>query len=112
MMLTSLELMSIHQNAPKHINMCNHINVRGDPMPNMTLALPEDIYRIVKSQKEIRWSQIARQAIEDYAKKLEFMDELLKNSELTEQDAMELGKKVNQALHKRYLEMMEDASRN
>lgn len=96
--------------APKHINMCNHTNVRGDPMPNMTLALPEDIYRIVKSHKEIKWSQIARQAIEDYAKKLEFMDNVLRNSELTEQDALELGKKVNRALHERYLEMKEDAS--
>lgn len=79
-------------------------------MPNMTLALPENIYRIVKSHKEIRWSQIARQAIEDYAKKLEILDKLLKDSELTKEDIQELEKKVKKGLHKRYLEMKEDGS--
>jgi hypothetical protein len=42
----------------------------GDPVPNMTLSLPDDVYRIVKTHKEVRWSEIARRAIEDYAKKL------------------------------------------
>jgi len=78
----------------------------------MTLALSEDIYKIVKSHKEIRWSQIARQAIEAYAKKLAILDALTKDSELTEEDIMELDKKIKQGIHKRYLEMKEDASGN
>jgi len=76
----------------------------------MTLALPEDVYRIVKSHKEIRWSQIARQAIEDYAKKLDLLDVLTKNSELTDEDIKELGQKIKQGIHNRYLEMKKDAS--
>ena len=85
----------------KHINMCNHVLMRGEHLPNMTLALPEDVFRIVKSHKEIRWSQIARQAIEDYARRLEYFDRLLENSELTEEDVMELDRKVKRAVRKR-----------
>lgn len=86
--------------------MRNHMNMRGDHMPNMTLALSDDIYRIVKSHKEIRWSQIARNAIEDYAKKLAILDALTKDSELTEADIMELDEKIKKGLHKHYLEKL------
>ena len=27
-------------------------------MPNMTLALSEDVYQIVKSHREVRWSEV------------------------------------------------------
>ena len=43
-------------------------------MPNMTLALSEDVYQIVKSHREVRWSEVARRAIEDYAKKIALLD--------------------------------------
>ena len=39
-------------------------------MPNITLLLPEDVCRIVKAHNEVRWSEIARLAIEDYARKM------------------------------------------
>lgn len=93
---------------PKHINMCNHTNMRGDHMPNMTLALTDDIYKIVKSHKEIKWSQIARKAIEDYARKLVILDALTKNSEITEADIMELDVKIKKGLHEHYLEKMKE----
>ena len=81
-------------------------------MPNMTLALPEDIYQIVKSHKEIRWSEVARKAIEDYAKKLALLDALTTESELTEEDIMELDEKVKEGIYRHYLEKMKDASDN
>jgi hypothetical protein len=67
-------------------------------MVNMTLAIPEDLHRIIKSHSEIKWSEVARKAMWNQARKLQLMDSLLVNSELTEEDALELGKKVNRAI--------------
>lgn len=71
-------------------------------MPNMTLALPEDVYQIVKEHSEIRWSEIARRAIAAYAKKLALLDALTANSELTEEDIMELDEKIKEGIFKHY----------
>ena len=69
---------------------------------NMTLALPEDLYEIMQKHKEIKWSEIARQAIWDKARKLELMDKILSKSKLTEEDALEMGRKVNKQVAKRH----------
>jgi len=71
-------------------------------MPNMTLSLPEDVYRIVKVHKEIRWSEVARRAIEDYAKKLEVMDALTEKSGLTDGDVMALDATVKAGMAEQY----------
>ena len=81
-------------------------------MPNMTLSIPEDIYHIVKSHKEIRWSEIARKAISDYAKKLALMDAMLADSELTEKDVMKLDKKIKKGIHKHYMELFKNETSN
>lgn len=71
-------------------------------MTNMTLAIPEELTKLMKKHKHIKWSAIAREAIEDRAKELELMDKLLAKSKLTEKDALELGRKVNRAMAKRH----------
>ena len=47
-------------------------------MPNITLSLPDDIYSIMKEHGEIKWSEVARRAISEYAKKLALLDALTK----------------------------------
>jgi predicted CopG family antitoxin len=74
----------------------------GDPVPNMTLSLPDDVYRIVKTHKEVRWSEIARRAIEDYAKKIALLNTMTARSELTEEEIMAVGKKVKAGIRKHY----------
>lgn len=71
-------------------------------MTNMTLAIPKDLHEIMKKRKEIKWSEIARQAIWDRANKLELMDKLLEKSKLTDKEAIELGRKVNKGIAKRH----------
>lgn len=71
-------------------------------MTNMTLAIPEDLHEIMKKHSEIKWSEVARQAIWDKARKLDLMDKLLANSKLTEKDALEIGRKVNIGIAKRH----------
>jgi hypothetical protein len=77
-------------------------------MPNMTLSLPEDIYAIVKQHKEIRWSEIARRAIEDYARKLMLLDALTSGSKLTEEDIFEIDEKVKEGIYRHYLEKRDE----
>ncbi len=60
-------------------------------MANVTLAVSEELRKIMRSHPEMKWSEVARQAMRNYAKKLELMDEVTRKSKLTEKDALELG---------------------
>ena len=71
-------------------------------MTNMTLAVPEELYRIMEKHKEIKWSEVARQAIWDKARKIELMDKILSKSQLTEKDALEIGRKINEGIAKKH----------
>jgi hypothetical protein len=71
-------------------------------MPNITLSLPDDVYSIMKEHGEIKWSEVARRAISEYAKKLALLDALTKDSELTEEDIMELDEKVKKGIYNHY----------
>jgi len=68
----------------------------------MTLAIPEDLHKIMKKHSEIKWSEVARQAIWTQARKLELMDNLLSKSEFTEKDALILGRKIKQGIAKQH----------
>ena len=73
-------------------------------MPNITLSLPDDVYEIVKKHREIRWSEIARRAIESYARKLVLLDALTSGSNLTEDDILEIDEKIKEGIYRYYLE--------
>lgn len=75
-------------------------------MPNMTLALPDELHRIMRNHPEIKWSEIARQAMKEYAKKLELLDDITSKSSLTEKDAIEIGKIAKRDLAERYRRTM------
>jgi len=71
-------------------------------MTNMTLAVPEDLHAIMKKYDTIKWSEIARKALWNQARKLELMDKLLAKSELTEEDAERIGHKIKHGIAKRH----------
>lgn len=71
-------------------------------MANVTLAVPEELRKIMRSHPEIKWSEVARQAMWNYAKKLELMDEVARKSKLTDRDALELGRAINAGVRARY----------
>ena len=72
-------------------------------MPNMTMAIPNELHQVVKKHSEIKWSEIARKAMWEQARKLELMDAITKRSKLNEKDVMEIDEKVKVGLLKRYL---------
>lgn len=71
-------------------------------MTNVTFAVPEDLHEIMRKYREIKWSEIARQALWSHAKKLEIMDKILAKSKLTEEDALEIGIKVSKEIAKKH----------
>lgn len=71
-------------------------------MANLTLSLPDDLYEEMKKHPEIRWSEVARQALAKKLQDLRRLDALLRDSELRESDVEELGHKVKEGVWKRH----------
>ena len=71
-------------------------------MVNMTLAIPEDLHMIIKKHQDVKWSEVARQAIWERARKLELMDKLTSRSKLTEEDVEIIGNKIKHAIARRH----------
>lgn len=74
-------------------------------MVNITLSVPEDLKKTMEQFPEINWSAVAREAIKEKAAHLAILKSIASKSRLTEKDALELGRKVNKGLAKRYRSM-------
>ncbi|MDI6655109.1 MAG: hypothetical protein QME59_04410 [Candidatus Hydrothermarchaeota archaeon] len=72
-------------------------------MANVTLSLPENLHRKMKKFSEVRWSDVARKAIEKKVADLELLEKLTSKSKLTEKDVEEICTKVNKEVAKRLL---------
>ena len=64
-------------------------------MANITLSLPEELYQRLKNRPEIRWSEVARQAIQQYLEQLEILEKLTTKSKLKEEDVKELSELID-----------------
>lgn len=73
-------------------------------MVSITLSVPEDLKAEMDLHPEMNWSEIARQAIREKILFLNKVDLLLAKSKLTGKDALELGRKINKNLAKRFRE--------
>jgi hypothetical protein len=71
-------------------------------MPTITLSVPEDLKRDMDESREINWSEVARVAIRTKVAQLKLLKEITANSKMTEDDALELGRKIRKGMHKRY----------
>ena len=71
-------------------------------MVNMTLAVPKELKQDMDDFPEINWSEVARAAFKRKIDALRIIKEFTSESELTEQESIKLGRKVNKALRKRY----------
>lgn len=71
-------------------------------MTNMTLSIPEQLYKRMKQYTELKWSDIARQAFENKINEMDFLDKVLKNSKFTEGDAEEIGHNIKAEIRKRF----------
>jgi len=69
---------------------------------NVTFAVPKELHEIMKRHPEIKWSEIARKAMWEYARKLELLERITKESKLSVEDVLELDKKVKAGLRRKY----------
>ncbi len=68
----------------------------------MTLSIPDELHKKMKKFNELRWSEIARKAIEERVNDLEVMEKIVSKSKLTEKDAEEISEKVKKGIAKRH----------
>lgn len=77
------------------------LHITTSEMPNITLAVPEDLHRRMRAHPEIRWSEVVRRILSQRLRDLERMDAIAKRSTLTARDVDELAHLVNEGLRRR-----------
>ena len=77
-------------------------------MATMTLSVPDDLYTVIKHHNEVKWSVIARNAMWEYARKVQILDSILAKSELTEMDADEIASIVKKSIRKHHDENLSE----
>ena len=70
-------------------------------MPNMTLSVDEETYRLIKEHAGVNWSHVAREAFRRKARELHMWDALLSESALTEADTIRAGNDAKEAILRR-----------
>ena len=73
-------------------------------MPNITIRVPDDLKTALDEHPEINWSEVARQSMWEYVKKLEVAEQIAEKSELTEAEAAELGETLKRDVAEHYRE--------
>lgn len=66
-------------------------------MVNITLSIPEELHKKMKNFSEIKWSEIARKALEQRINDLELMEKIASKSKLTKKDVEEVSKSIKKA---------------
>ena len=74
-------------------------------MPNLTLSISENLKEEMDKLPEIKWSEVTREFLSEKVKRaliLKKLDESLKDSKLTDEDCLRLGRKIKEGMWKRY----------
>lgn len=71
-------------------------------MANITLSIPDELHKKMKQMSDIRWSEIARRAIEQRMNDLETLNRLASKSKITEKDIDEISKKIKRSASIRF----------
>lgn len=80
-------------------------------MANLTLRVPDALYKELRRHPEIRWSEVARQALVRKLDDLRRLDELLAGSNVSRRDVEVVGGKVKKAVWRRHRKPRSRASR-
>ena len=80
-------------------------------MANLTLSVPDDLYEEMKKHPEIRWSEVARQALAKKLGDLRRLDALLRGSRLRDEDVQDVAGAVKDAVWKKHRGVQPKGSR-
>ena len=74
-------------------------------MANITLSLPNEIQQRMKDFPEVRWSEVARQAIVrklDVEEQLRHLSAITKDVRISDKEILEFSKTINKAATERF----------
>ena len=71
-------------------------------MVSITLSVPSELKQEMDSFQEINWSAVARDAIKRKIQMLEKFRQFIKDSTLTEKEALILGREVSERAMKKH----------
>ena len=71
-------------------------------MSKVSVRIPQDLKNSMDDHQEINWSEIAREAFRKELKKIELANSITSKSELTAEDAEEIGEKVKEGIAERH----------
>ena len=71
-------------------------------MGNMTLSMPDELLKKMKIFTEVKWSEVARKAIEKRVEDLGIMNKLASKSKLTEEDIKEISKRIKSSASRKF----------
>jgi hypothetical protein len=70
-------------------------------MPNVTFAVPERMHKEMRRHAIIKWPEVLRQAIARELELLDAYDRIFAQSEMTEEQAIALGREARRAAAQR-----------
>ena len=71
-------------------------------MANLTLSIPNELKKMMENFPEINWSEVARDSIKKKIVQLNFIKTLRIDSEISPEEAINLGREVSELLIKHY----------
>lgn len=77
-------------------------------MPNITLSIPEEVYKKMKEHKEIRWTKVVKKDIMDDIHHLEEGKHEVTTEELREELGSEFAKELSEISFEEALEFYEN----
>lgn len=71
-------------------------------MPNVTVAMPEDLKQAMSEHDEVNWSAVMRKAVQEHLRRLAIADAIAQRSKLTQKDVEDLDRLVKKGIAKRH----------
>ena len=71
-------------------------------MTNLTLSISSELKEMMENFPEINWSEVARDSIKKKIAQLNFLKGFRIDSEISPEDALNLGKEISELLLNRY----------
>ena len=71
-------------------------------MTNLTLSISSELKEMMENFPEINWSEVARDSIKKKIAQLNFLKGFRIDSEISPEDALNLGREINKLLLNRY----------
>ncbi len=67
-------------------------------MVNVTIAVPEELKKLLDNHPEINWSEVARQAWWQKARELDLLNKLTSASKASDKDVLELARMIKKGM--------------